>query len=58
MRTRSGKVYHPDKLNIDMHLNASSFDITSPIDYLISKILITLEVIKAQMNTLGQRMIW
>ena len=53
MRTRSGKVYYPDKPNTYMDLNASSSGITLPIDYLSLKILNTLEEIKAQMNTLG-----
>jgi len=39
-----------------MNPNASSSDITSPTDYMTLEILKTLEEIKAQMNTLGQRM--
>jgi len=56
MRTSSGRVYHPDKSNIDMDPNASSSDITSPTNYLIPEVLKTLEEFKAQMNTFGQRM--
>jgi len=56
MHTCSGKVYHPDKPNKDMDPNASSSDINLLTDYLILEILKTLEKIKPQMNTLGQRM--
>ena len=56
MRTCSGKVYHPDKSDIDMDLNASLSDITLLTYYLILEIIKTLEEIKDQMNTLGQRM--
>jgi len=39
-----------------MDLNTSSSSITAPTNYLIPKILKTFKEIKAQMNTLGQRM--
>jgi len=39
-----------------MNPNASSSGITSLADYITLKILKTFEEIKAQMNTLGQRM--
>jgi len=55
MHTHSDKVYNPDKPNIDMDPNTSSSGITSPTDYLIPKILKILEKIKAQLNTLDQR---
>ena len=55
MRTCSGKVYHLDKPNIDMNPNAFSSGITSPTYSLVPGILKTLEEIKAQVNTLGQR---
>ena len=56
MRTRSGKVYDPVEPNTDMNPNASSSGVTSPTDHGTLEILKTLEKIKAQMNTLGQRM--
>jgi len=56
MRTRSGKVYDPVEPNTDMNPNVSSSSITSPTDYMTLEIFKTLEEIKAQMNTLGQRM--
>ena len=56
MRTRNGKVYDPIEPNTDMNPNASSSGITSPIDYATLEILKTVEEIKAQMNTLGQKM--
>ena len=56
MRTHSGKVFHPDKPSRYMDLNASSSGITSPSDHITLEILKTLEELKAQMNTLGQRM--
>jgi len=56
MRTRSGKVYHPDKPNIDIDPNASLSSITSPTEYLTLKILKTLQEIKVQINNLDQRM--
>ena len=55
MRTHSGKVYDLVEPN-NMDPNASSSGITSPTDYMTLEILKTLEKIKAQMNTLGQRM--
>jgi len=42
MRTRSGKVYYPDKPNMDMDPNASSSGITSPTGYVIPEIFKTL----------------
>ena len=39
-----------------MDPDASSSGVTSPTDYMTLEILKTLEEIKAQMNTLGQRM--
>jgi len=56
MCTRSGEVYNSEKPNTDMDPNASSSGITSPTDYITHEILKVLEKIKAQMNTLGQRM--
>ena len=56
MRTRSDKVYDPVEPNTGMDPNVSSPGITSPTDYMTLEILKTLEEIKAQMNTLGQRM--
>jgi len=47
MRTHSGRVYNPEKLNIDMDPNASSSDITSPTYYITHEILKALEEIKA-----------
>ena len=46
MRTRSGKVYDPIKLNTDMDSNASLSGITSPTDSIIPEILKALEEIK------------
>ena len=56
MCTRSGRVYDPVEPNTDMHPNASSSGITSPTDYMTLENFKTLEEIKAQMNTLDQRM--
>jgi len=56
MHIRSGRAYNPEKPKTDMGPNASSYGITSSADYLTSEILRVLEKIKAQMNTLGQRM--
>ena len=56
MRTRSGKVYNSEESNTDMDPNASSSGVTSLTDYIIPKILKALKKIKAQMNTLDQRM--
>ena len=56
MRTRSGKVYHPDKSSVDMNPNAFSSGITSSTNYYIPEILKTIEKIKAQINILDQRM--
>ena len=56
MCTRSGEVYNSEKPNTDMDPNASSSGITSSIDYMTLEIFKTLKEIKAQMNTLGQRM--
>ena len=55
MRTRSGKVYDPVEPNTDMDPNTFS-SIISPTYYMTLEILKTLEKIKTQMNTLGQRM--
>ena len=55
MHTRSGKVYDRIEPNTDMDPNASSSGITSSTDYMTLEILKTLKEIKAQMNTLGQR---
>ena len=55
MSTRSGKVYDPVEPNTDIDPNASSF-ITSLTNYITPEILKTLEKIKAQLNTIGQRM--
>ena len=55
MRTRSGKVYYPDKPNTDMDPNSSSSGIISPTNYITPEIFKTLEEIKAQMNTFDQR---
>ena len=55
MRTRSGKVYYPNKPNTDMDPNAFLSGISSTY-YFTPKILKILEEIKTQMNTLDQRM--
>jgi len=55
MHTRSGKIYNPEEPNTYMDLNSFSSDITSPTDY-ITPIFKALEKLKAQINTLGQRM--
>ena len=56
MLTCGGKVYHSDKLSIDMDPNASSSSITSSTDSFIPEILKTLQEIKAQVNIFVQRM--
>ena len=55
MHTCSGRVYNPQKPNTNIDPNAFSFGINSPTDYITPEIFKALEKIKAQMNTLGQR---